>query len=235
MLEVTNLAATYDFLQVLWDVSIRVEEREFVGLLGPNGAGKTTLLRSIAGVLNPKGGQVVFCGQNVTGWLPHRVNLSGLSYIPEDLNLFEAMPVYENLLLGAYNVRDRNKLRQQTEYVLELFPILKQRRNQLSGTLSGGERRMLALARGLMSMPRMLLVDEPSMGLAPLVVEGVFSALQELNREGITIMLVEQNVPMTLSIVQRAYVLEQGRVVLSGVSNDLLENEHLKRAYLGIS
>lgn len=235
MLEVKNLNAAYDFLQVLWDVSIEVKQREFVGLLGPNGAGKTTLLRNIAGVIKPRGGQVFFGGQNITGRLAHEVNQAGLSYIPEDLNLFEGMPVYENLLLGAYNVHDKKQRQDQMAFVLELFPILKQRRNQLAGTLSGGERRMLALARGLMSSPRMLLVDEPSMGLAPLVVENVFAALQELNRQGITIMLVEQNVPMTLSITQRAYVLEQGRVVLAGASAGLLENEHLKKAYLGIS
>ena len=235
MLEVKNLNAAYDFLQVLWDVSIKVEEREFVGLLGPNGAGKTTLLRNISGVIKPRGGQVIFGGQDVTGRLAHQVNQAGLSYIPEDLNLFEGMPVYENLLLGAYNVHDSKKTQHQMEFVLELFPILKQRRNQLAGTLSGGERRMLALARGLMSMPRMLLVDEPSMGLAPIVVENVFATLQELNRQGITILLVEQNVPMTLSITQRAYVLEQGRVVLAGKSDELLENDHLRRSYLGIS
>ena len=235
MLEVKNLNAAYDFLQVLWDVSITVEEREFVGLLGPNGAGKTTLLRNISGVIKPRGGQVIFGGQDVTGRLAHQVNQAGLSYIPEDLNLFEGMPVYENLLLGAYNVHDSKKTQHQMEFVLELFPILKQRRNQLAGTLSGGERRMLALARGLMSMPRMLLVDEPSMGLAPIVVENVFATLQELNRQGITILLVEQNVPMTLSITQRAYVLEQGRVALAGKSDELLENDHLRRSYLGIS
>ena len=235
MLEVKNLNAAYDFLQVLWDVSITVEEREFVGLLGPNGAGKTTLLRNISGVIKPRGGQVIFSGQDVTGRLAHQVNQAGLSYIPEDLNLFEGMPVYENLLLGAYNVHDSKKTQHQMEFVLELFPILKQRRNQLAGTLSGGERRMLALARGLMSMPRMLLVDEPSMGLAPIVVENVFATLQELNRQGITILLVEQNVPMTLSITQRAYVLEQGRVALAGKSDELLENDHLRRSYLGIS
>jgi branched-chain amino acid transport system ATP-binding protein len=235
MLEVKNLNAAYDFLQVLWDVSIKVEEREFVGLLGPNGAGKTTLLRNISGVIKPRGGQVIFGGQDVTGRLAHQVNQAGLSYIPEDLNLFEGMPVYENLLLGAYNVHDSKKTQHQMEFVLELFPILKQRRNQLAGTLSGGERRMLALARGLMSMPRMLLVDEPSMGLAPIVVENVFATLQELNRQGITILLVEQNVPMTLSITQRAYVLEQGRVALTGKSDELLENDHLRRSYLGIS
>lgn len=234
MLDVRDVSAVYDFLQVLWDVSIDVQEREFVALLGPNGAGKTTLLRSIAGVIKPRGGKVTFCGRDITGLLAHEVNQAGLSYIPEDLNLFEGMPVYENLLLGAHNLRDKKRIQDRITYVMDLFPILKQRRNQLSGTLSGGERRMLALARGLMSMPKMLLVDEPSMGLAPIVVENVFAALQELNRQGITILLVEQNVPMSLSIAQRAYVLEHGRLVLEGQSDELLETEHLKKAYLGI-
>ena len=235
MLKIQDLSAAYDFLQVLWGVSLSVQEGEFVALLGPNGAGKTTLLRSVAGVIKPVGGKVLFGGQEVIGRLAHEMNQIGLSYIPEDLNLFEGMPVYENLLLGAHNTRDRKRIRKRLELVLELFPILGERRNQLAGTLSGGERRMLALARGLMSEPKMLLVDEPSMGLAPIVVEAVFATLQELNRQGITMLLVEQNVPMTLSIVQRAYVLEQGRVVLADTSQRLLANEHLKKAYLGIT
>ncbi|HEX9115906.1 MAG TPA: ABC transporter ATP-binding protein [Anaerolineae bacterium] len=233
MLEVTGLRANYDYLQILWDVSLDVQDREFVALLGSNGAGKTTLLRAIAGILCPKGGQVRLAGTNIAGLQPHEINRAGLSYIPEELDLFENMPVRENLLLGAYAIRDQKKVHDSLDFVLQLFPVLARRRNQLAGTLSGGERRMLALARGLMSSPKVLLVDEPSMGLAPLVVETVFDALKALNRQGITILLVEQNVNLTLAITDRGYVLEHGRIVLEGRSADLLQNDYLRDAYLG--
>ena len=234
MLEVRNLNAGYDFLQVLWDVSLDVSEGEFVALLGPNGAGKTTTLRTIAGLITPKSGEVLFKGKPISHLPAHKISRMGISYISESLNLFTNMSVRENLLLGAYTVQDRKKELEALEFVFNLFPRLAERQHQLAGTLSGGERKMLALARGMMSNPQLLLVDEPSLGLAPKLVQSVFQALQSLRQEGVTILLVEQNVNATLEITDRAYVLEQGRIVLEGKSSELRENEHVKSAYLGI-
>jgi branched-chain amino acid transport system ATP-binding protein len=235
MLEVQHLEAGYDYLQVLWDISLHVDEGEFVALLGPNGAGKTTLLRSISGVLLPKAGRVTLAEKPITGLTAHQTNRCGLSYIPEDLNLFPNMTVHENLLLGGYSIRDKKHVAQTMSFVLGLFPILDNRRNQLAGTLSGGERKMLGVARGLMSDPKLILVDEPSLGLAPLVVKTVFDALKELSRRGITILLVEQNVNLTLQITHRGYVLEHGRLVAEGPSAELLRSAHLQETYLGVS
>lgn len=234
MLEVKNLQAGYDYLQVLWDVSIHVSQGEFVALLGPNGAGKTTILRTIAGVITPMAGKVRLNGESIGGLSAHQIHRKGLSFVPEDLNLFAGMTVHENLLLGAYGIRDKNKVKESLDLVLSLFPRLAERRNQLAGTLSGGERKMLGVARGLMSGPSLLLVDEPSLGLAPLLVMSVLEALQELNRNGVTILLVEQNVNMTLHLTDRSYVLEQGRIALEGTSAALLENEHVQEAYLAL-
>jgi branched-chain amino acid transport system ATP-binding protein len=233
LLEVKNLQAGYDRLQVLWDVSLSVSEGEFVALIGSNGAGKTTTLRAIAGVIKPKGGEVRFLGANLSGVPAHLISRKGLSLVTEDLNLFEAMTVEENLLLGAYSRRDAKKVMSTLEYVFSLFPILSERKNQLAGTLSGGERRMLAIGRGLMSSPRMLMVDEPSLGLAPLMVIAVFEALKLLHEQGVTILLVEQNVNNTLHLADSAYVLEHGRIALQGSSQELLENKYLKETYLG--
>jgi len=218
---------------VLWDVSLRVSEGEFVALVGPNGAGKTTTLKTIAGLIEPKSGEVKFMGKEIGGLPAHEISSMGVSFVPETLNLFAGMSVRENLLLGAYTVRDNKKVHESLEYVFQLFPVLKERRNQLAGTLSGGERKMLAIGRGLMSNPHLLLVDEPSLGLAPKLVLAVFDSLKELNQKGVTILLVEQNVSTTLHMTDRAYVVEHGRIVLEGVSKDLLENEHVKKTYLG--
>jgi branched-chain amino acid transport system ATP-binding protein len=234
LLEVKNLQAGYDYLQVLWDVSLRVSQGEFVALLGPNGAGKTTILRTIAGVITPMAGEVRLHGESIGGLSAHQIHRKGLSFVPEDLNLFAGMTVHENLLLGAYGIRDKSRVKESLDLVLDLFPRLAERRNQLAGTLSGGERKMLGVARGLMSGPSLLLVDEPSLGLAPLLVMSVLEALQELNRNGVTILLVEQNVNMTLHLTDRSYVLEQGRIALEGTSAALLENEHVQEAYLAL-
>lgn len=233
MLEVKNLQAGYDCLQVLWDVSLTVAEGEFVALIGPNGAGKTTTLRALAGLIRPLSGEVRFLGESLVGLSPHAIARRGLSLVTEELNLFEAMTVYENLLLGAYSRRDRNKIRSTLDYIYHLFPVLDDRQKQLAGTLSGGERRMLAVGRGLMSDPRVLLVDEPSLGLAPMMVSTVFEALKTLHQRGVTLLLVEQNVNTTLRLANTAYVLERGAVVLQGPSAELLENPYLKDTYLG--
>jgi len=207
---------------------------EFIALVGPNGAGKTTTLRAVAGLVAPTRGEVLFRGRSVRGLPAHQVSRLGISFVSETLNLFPAMSVHENLLLGAYTVRDAARQQASLDFVFELFPRLHERRDQLAGTLSGGERKMLAIARGIMSSPALLLVDEPSLGLAPMLTLAVFEALQTLRQRGMTILLVEQNVNTTLHLVDRAYVLEQGRVVLQGKGADLLNDPHVQKAYLGI-
>jgi branched-chain amino acid transport system ATP-binding protein len=234
VLEVRNVEAGYDLLQVLWDVSLHVDEGEFVAILGPNGAGKTTTLRTIAGFLKPAEGDISFRGRAIAGAPAHAVSRMGLGYVSESLNLFPAMTVRENLLVGANAVRDKAQVAATMELVFELFLRLHERRDQLAGTLSGGERKMLAIGRGLMASPSMLLVDEPSLGLAPMAVVATFEALKALRERGVTILLVEQNVNTTLQIVDRAYVLEQGRIVLEGTGEELLHNPHVQAAYLGI-
>jgi branched-chain amino acid transport system ATP-binding protein len=235
LLEINNLNAGYGFLQVLWDVSLHVGDGEFVALVGPNGAGKSTTLKTVAGLVKPNSGEVSLNGSPIGGMEAHKISAErGLSYISESLNLFTGMSVHENLLLGAYIIEDRKKQRETQDFVYQLFPRLKERRNQLAGTLSGGERKMLAIGRGIMSEPRMLLVDEPSLGLAPNLTMDVFHALETLRQSGVTILLVEQNVNTTLKITDRGYVLEQGQIVLEGPSRELLKNEHVRSAYLGV-
>lgn len=234
MLQLTGVEAGYDLLQVLWGVDLHVNEGEFVALLGPNGAGKTTTLRTIAGFLPPIRGSIAFRGQPLAGVPAHKVSTIGIGYVSESLNLFPAMSIYENLLVGAYAVKDKAKIASTMDLVFELFPRLHERRNQLAGTLSGGERKMLAIGRGLMPSPALLLVDEPSLGLAPMATLTAFEALKQLHLRGVTILLVEQNVNTTLRLVDRAYVLEQGRIVLEGTGQELLGNSHVQEAYLGI-
>lgn len=235
MLAINDLNAGYGFLQVLWNVSMRVDEGEFVALVGPNGAGKSTTLKTIAGLLAPMSGEIILNGEAIGGMEAHRVSSQkGISYISESLNLFTGMSVQENLLLGAYIIQDQAKIQEAQDIVYQLFPRLKERRNQLAGTLSGGERKMLAIGRGIMSGPHLLLVDEPSLGLAPNLTMVVFEALEQLRQSGVTILLVEQNVNSTLKITDRAYVLEQGQIAMEGSSRELLKNEHVRSAYLGI-
>ena len=234
MLQVKNLDTSYGFLQILWDVSLHVAEGEFVGLIGPNGAGKTTTLRSIAGLLAPKGGQITFKDRSIGGMPAYKISRMGISYVSEDLNLFTDMSVRENLLLGAYVVKDKQKQLEELDFVYSLFPRLKERENQLAGTMSGGERKMLAIARGMMSAPQLMLVDEPSLGLAPHLVTDVFHSLQTLQKAGVTVLLVEQRVNVTLEISDRAYVMEHGRIVLEGPASQLKANEHVRAAYLGV-
>jgi ABC-type branched-subunit amino acid transport system ATPase component len=234
LLEIKNLDAGYGFLQVLWDVSLNVDEGEFVALIGPNGAGKSTTLKTVAGLLRPKKGEIFFRGQPLNQMPAHQICHMGISFVSESLNLFTNMSIYENLLLGAYTIESDEQKQENLDFVFSLFPRLEARRNQLAGTLSGGERKMLAIGRGIMSGPSMLLVDEPSLGLAPKLTLDVFHALQSLRENGVTILLVEQNVNTTLRLTDRAYVLEQGEIVLQGSSADLLKNEHVRKAFLGI-
>jgi branched-chain amino acid transport system ATP-binding protein len=235
MLEVRGLDSGYGFLQVLRAVSLRVEEGEFVALLGPNGAGKSTLLKTIAGLVQPWAGTITFRGRTIGGLPAHRVARMGVAFVPETLNLFTGMSVHENLLLGAHGTRNGARRRQALERVFTLFPRLAERRSQLAGTLSGGERKMLAIGRALMRDPALLLVDEPSLGLAPKLTQTVFEALTTLRAEGHTILLVEQNVPMTLAMVDRGYLLEQGVIARAGAADELAADEHVRRAYLGVA
>lgn len=233
LLEIKNLNAGYGFLTVLWDVSISVDKGEFVALIGPNGAGKSTVMKSISGLLPPKSGTISLDGQVINNQDCAINCRSGLSYISEELNLFTGMTVMENLEMGAQMLNDNDKVRDNLSFIFELFPRLAERVAQYAGTLSGGERKMLAIARGLMSNPTIVLVDEPSLGLAPQVTEEVFNALRVLNRQGLTILLVEQNVTKTLKFSTRAYILEKGMVVLEGPSSELIGNDHVRKIYLG--
>jgi branched-chain amino acid transport system ATP-binding protein len=234
LLQVNNLDTSYGYLQILWNVTFDVEEGEFVGLIGPNGAGKTTTLRTIAGLLAPTHGDVIFTGKSIGHVPAYKVSRMGISYVSEALNLFTDMSVRENLLMGAYSVRDKQQQLETLDFVYSLFPRLKEREGQLAGTMSGGERKMLAIARGMMSSPRLMLVDEPSLGLAPHLVTDVFQSLLRLHQQGVTILLVEQRVNATLEIADRAYVMEHGRIVMEGASSELKTNEHIRSAYLGI-
>jgi len=233
LLEIKSLDSGYGFLQVLWDVSFYVDEGEFVALIGPNGAGKSTTLKTISGQLEPQGGEILFEGNPIGGMEGHLVCRKGVAYISEELNLFVNMTVKENLEMGAFMIKDSAKQAENLEFVYELFPRLYERENQFAGTLSGGERKMLAIGRGMMSGPSLLLVDEPSLGLAPMLTNEVFKALKALNARGTTILLVEQNVNKTLKNTSRAYILEKGKIVLDGKSADLANDEHVRKIYLG--
>ena len=233
MLEIRGLNAGYGGVQVLWDVSLRVERGEIVSLIGANGAGKTTTLRSVMGIVKPFSGRITFDGEEITGLPTHRIVRMGLSLVPEGRHLFPKMTVMENLRMGAYAV-DGSRFRDLLERVFQIFPVLKDRRDQLASTLSGGEQQMLAIARGLMSDPKILMLDEPSLGLAPKIVKKVMRVVSDIRDEGVTILLVEQNAKISLEISDRGYVLETGRVVLEGSSEELLRNEHVRRAYLGL-
>ena len=218
MLALQNLNVAYGNLQVVWDVSLKVKRGEIVALLGLNGAGKTTTLKAIAGILSPLSGSVILNGENVTGVSTYQLVKKGLVFVPEERNLFPAMSVHENLLMGAYIIRNKKQVEENLEYVLSLFPRLAERSKQLAGTLSGGESQMLAIARGLMTRPRMFMLDEPSMGLSPKNVEIVFETIEKLKKEMVTIIIVEQNVNTTLAFSDRAYVMEQGQIMMEGAS-----------------
>lgn len=234
LLEVTDLNAGYGFLQILRDVSIHIDDGEYVCLLGPNGAGKSTTLKTICGLVAPLSGSVVFNGENIGGMPGNKVTQRGISYISEEMNLFVNMSVQENLLMGAYTIKDKAVIKERIEYVYSLFPRLEERSNQLAGTMSGGERKMLGIARGLMPDPKLVLVDEPSFGLAPNLTEDVFAALSQLNEGGLTILVVEQNVSKTLQFTRRGYVLENGQVELEGPSDELAADPHVRKVFLGV-
>jgi len=234
MLEVSNLDTFYGRIQVLWGVSLKIDQAEIVALVGANGAGKTTLLNTISGLLPPASGSVEFLGKRIDGLQSHAIVELGMSHIPEGRKLFPDMSVRENLEMGAYSKRVWKRKQETLDEVYQLFPILKARQRQLAKTLSGGEQQMVAMGRGLMSRPTLCIIDEPSSGLAPLVVDGIFRIIQGLRDQGIAIFLIEQNVQQTLEIADRAYVLENGRVILAGESKKLLQEELIRKAYLGL-
>lgn len=233
MLKVENIDVYYGNIQALREVSLEVNEGEIVTLIGANGAGKTTLLKTLSGLLKPKKGTIEYLGKSIAGKAAQGIVKSGISQVPEGRRVFANMSVEENLDLGAYLQKDRDGIKKDMERVYELFPRLLERKNQSAGTLSGGEQQMLAMGRAIMAKPKLLLLDEPSMGLAPLMVQTIFRIIKEINEAGTTVLLVEQNAHMALSIAQRAYVIETGKVVLSGDAKELQESDEVRAAYLG--
>ena len=234
MLKVNNINTYYGKLQALWDVSFRAEEKEIVALVGANGAGKTTILNAISNLIHLASGTVEFLNRRIDKMPPYRLAEIGISHIPEGRKLFPDMTVRENLELGAYTHQVWKNKGEMLEYVYQIFPRLKERAGQLARTLSGGEQQMLAMGRGLMSRPRLCMLDEPSSGLAPLLIMEIFEVIKALNDQGTTILLVEQNTKRALEIADRAYVLENGRIMLQGKGEELLRNNHVKVAYLGL-
>lgn len=234
MLKVEHIDVFYGDLQVLWDVSFEVHEGEIVVLLGANGAGKSTTLKTISSLLKPARGSITFEGTRLDEVPSNKIIEYGLAHVPEGRRLFPEMTVEENLIVGSLTPESRAKRGQTMERIYGLFPRLKERRRQAAGTLSGGEQQMLAIGRGLMSLPKLIMFDEPSLGLAPILVSEIFRIAQMVNEEGVTVLLVEQNVHHTLGICHRAYVLENGRITLAGTGQEFLNNDHIKEAYLGI-
>lgn len=233
ILEVKNLRVSYGVIEAIKGVSFEVEQGEIIALIGANGAGKTTVMQTINGLLPAKEGQVFLDGENITNIPAHRIILKGMTQVPEGRRIFQELTVFDNLMLGAYTRKDKKEFHATLESVYEKFPILSERNKQIAGTLSGGEQQMLAMGRALMSHPRILLLDEPSMGLSPLYVNEIFQIIKEINEAGTTVLLVEQNAKKALSIANRAYVLETGRIVLSGDAKELMNDESIRKAYLG--
>jgi branched-chain amino acid transport system ATP-binding protein len=235
MLELKHIKTYYGNIQALKDVSITISEGEIITLIGANGAGKSTTLMSICGIVPPRSGEVLFMGKPIKDLPPNSIVSLGISQVPEGRRIFPFLSVAENLDMGAFLRRDKDEIRRDIEYIYELFPILAERRNQAGGTLSGGEQQMLAISRALMAKPRLLLLDEPSLGLAPLVVKQIFEIIEKINKESkTTIFLVEQNANMALKVAHRGYVMETGRVSMTDTSDNLLANDEVRKAYLGI-
>ena len=233
MLKIDNIHVYYGAIHALKGVSLEVRKGEIVTLIGANGAGKSTTLRTVSGLLAPKSGAIPFLGENIAGTPAHEIVKHGISQVPEGRRIFAEMSVQENLELGAFTRKDKDGVAKDFDLVYRRFPRLEERRKQQAGTLSGGEQQMLAMGRALMSRPKLLLLDEPSMGLAPLLIKEIFSIIEDINREGTTVLLVEQNANMALSIAHRAYVMETGRITLQGAAKDLAASEDVRKAYLG--
>lgn len=234
MLELKEVDVFYGDAQALWEISFQVEKGEIVTLLGSNGAGKTTTLRTISGILLSRKGTIHFNGTRIDHLPPYEIVLKGVAHVPEGRRLFPNMTVFETLIIGAYIPQAWERRVETLQWVFSLFPILEERKHQLAGTLSGGEQQMLTIGRGLMAQPKFLMLDEPSLGLAPIIVEKIFTTIQDINRHGVTVLLIEQNANIALQIAHRGYVLETGRISLTGVASELLKNDHVKKAYLGL-
>ena len=233
MLEIKDLEVFYGMIQAIKGVSFEVNEGEVIALIGANGAGKTTILHTITGLLTPKKGQVIFEGQDITKVPAHKIVSLGMAHVPEGRRVFSHLSVYQNLKMGAYTRKDKDEIEKTLETVYKRFPRLEERKNQISGTLSGGEQQMLAMGRALMSHPRIILMDEPSMGLSPILVNEIFDIIQSVSASGTTVLLVEQNAKKALSIADRAYGLETGNIVMSGDAKELMNDDSIKKAYLG--
>jgi len=234
LLELSGIDAFYARIQALHGVSVTLDRGEIVALIGSNGAGKTTTLRTISGLMHPTAGTIMFDGRDISHLPPHRIVGLGICQAPEGRRLFQRLTVQENLEMGAYSRRDRAGVRQSLERVFTLFPRVKERRNQLAGTLSGGEQQMVAISRALMANPRVMMLDEPSLGLAPLIVDTIFEIINEINSSGVPILLVEQNAVKALNVAHRAYVLETGTIVKTGPGKELAQSEDIQKAYLGV-
>lgn len=233
MLKIDNLVVSYGGIEALKGISLEVEEGKIVTLIGANGAGKSTTLRSIVGLVKPKGGSIVYKGKNLLTEKTQNIVRNGITLVPEGRRVFPNLTVLENLKIGSFTRTDDTNIKEDLEWVYSLFPILKERSWQLAGTLSGGEQQMLAVGRALMSRPQLLMMDEPSLGLAPLIVKGIFEIIKEIHRQGVTILLIEQNANAALHIADLGYVMETGRITLTGTGKELLSNEEVKMAYLG--
>lgn len=233
MFEVNDLHVSYGAIKAVRGISFSVEEGEIVTLIGANGAGKSTTLRTISGLETATKGSISFMGKNITNMEPHKIVELGISHVPEGRRIFSNLSIMDNLKLGANLRKDKAEAKNDLKKVFELFPILEKRQNQLAGTMSGGEQQMLAVGRALMTRGKLMLLDEPSMGLAPMIVENIFNIIEEINKQGTTILLIEQNAYMALGIANRAYVLETGNVVLQGKASELIENDEIRKAYLG--
>ncbi|MBW1711933.1 MAG: ABC transporter ATP-binding protein [Deltaproteobacteria bacterium] len=234
MLKIESIDVFYGDLQVIWDVSFEVHEGEILVLIGANGAGKSTILKTISALLTPTQGQIFFDGQPIHSAKPFEVIEMGIGHVPEGRRLFGEMTVEENLVMGSLSPQAKARREESLDWVYQLFPRLRERRKQPAGTLSGGEQQMVAVGRGLMSRPKLLMFDEPSLGLAPILVQNIFKIVKKINEEGVTVLLVEQNVHHTLAMCDRAYVLENGRIALSGTGKELMANDHVREAYLGV-
>jgi branched-chain amino acid transport system ATP-binding protein len=234
MLDIENISSGYGKVQILWDVSFQIKEKEIVSIVGPNGAGKTTLVKTIMGLLPAEKGAIIFGGEPIQKLPPYEIVKKGVVMIPEGREIFPRMTVEENLLLGAYTIKDKSLVQDLKEKSYQIFPVLKKKHKAQAQTLSGGEQQMLVIGRSLMSNPKLLILDEPSLGLAPIIVEKVLDTVTKINEDGMTILLVEQNIRDSLSVANRAYVLEEGKIILEGEGRELLSDSHIKEVYLGL-
>ena len=234
MLDVKNISSGYGMIQILWDLSFKINEKEIVSIIGPNGAGKTTLVKTIMGLLPTKKGSIQFKGENIENLPPYEIVKKKISLIPEGRDIFPRMTVEENVLLGAYTINNKQQVKDSQERIYQIFPVLRKKERTLAQNLSGGEQQMLVIGRSLMSSPELLILDEPSLGLAPIIVAKVLDTLRQINDEGVAVLLVEQNIRDSLNIADRGYVLEEGKIIIEGQGRELLSNDHIKEVYLGI-